>query len=186
MEIPDTALVLTAGVSAASACSVCSPGTYSASGQRNCSSCGPGTYANSIGSSLSCIAFLQIFQFKAPYQLSEVTVDIKSRMLTAVANVLGVNPADVVLTFVPDTLDRRSRLSGNSTGVLVNAGLTDVELSAASYVSMVTQEKLNQEMATMGLSYGQLISGTGMSPCFSTRQFIILLLSIYICYFCWL
>jgi hypothetical protein len=185
MEIPDTAFGLTAGVSAASACSVCNPGTYSASGQRNCSSCGPGTYAKYTGALLSCITFLQIFQFKAPYQLSEVTVDIKSRMLIAVANVLGVNAADVVLTFVPDTLDLRS-LSSKPTGVLVNAGLTDVELSAASYVSMVTQDKLNKEMATMGLSTGQLISGTGMSPCFSTHQFIILLLSMYVCYFCWL
>ncbi len=116
------------------------------------------------GSTSSSIV-LQIFQFKAPYQLSEVTVEMQSRISTAVANMLGVNSIDVVLTFVPATLDRRSRLNGQPTGVLVSAGVTAVEFSAASYVSKVTQDRFNKEMAAMGLSSGQLIPATGMPHC---------------------
>ena len=84
-------------------------------------------------------------------------------MSTAVANMLGVNAIDVVLTLVPVALDRRI---GQQTGVLVNAGVIDVELSAASYASKVTQDKFNKEMAAMGLSYGQLVSAAGTSHCY--------------------
>jgi hypothetical protein len=115
--------------------------------------------------STSSSMVLQIFQFKAPYQLSEVTVEMQSRISTAVANMLGVNSIDVVLTFVPATLDRRSRLNGQPTGVLVSASVTDVELSAACYISKVTQDRFNKEMIAMGLNYGQLIPATGMSHC---------------------
>ncbi len=83
-------------------------------------------------------------------------------MSTAVANVLGVNAIDVVLTFVPVALDRRR---GQQTGVLVNVGVTDVELSAASYASKITPDKFNKEMAALGLSTGQLVSVAGMSHC---------------------
>jgi hypothetical protein len=104
----------------------------------------------------SCTSVLHIFQFKAPYRLSEVTEDIQRRMSIAVANVLGVNAINVVLTFSA-SLDRRSQ----STGVLVSAGITDVEQSPASYASKITQDKFNKEMAGMGLNYGQLILLTG-------------------------
>jgi hypothetical protein len=154
------------GSTSSAACSACSTGTYSAAGQRTCSSCEPGTYAKRTGAT-SCSIVLQIFQFKAPYLVSEVTVDIQGRMSRAVANVLGVDAIDVVLTFVPSTLDRRS---GQTTGVLVNAGVTDLELSAASLSSKVTQDKLNKEMAAVGLSSGQLVSATGMSHCEETTS----------------
>ena len=77
-------------------------------------------------------------------------------MSIAVANVLGVNAINVVLTFSA-SLDRRSQ----STGVLVSAGITDVEQSPASYASRITQDKFNKEMAGMGLNYGQLTLLTG-------------------------
>ena len=151
------AIGFTPGSTYSAGCSSCIAGTYSAFGQSTCSSCELGTYAKKTGAT-ACSIVLQIFQFKAPYLLSELTVDIQSRMSTAVANVLGVNAIDVVLTFVPVALDRRS---GQPTGVLVNAGVTEVELSAASYASKVTKDKFNKEMTAMGLSYGQLIA-TGM------------------------
>jgi hypothetical protein len=163
-DISDLDFGFTSGSTFSVACSACSAGTYSAVGQRICNNCEPGTYARKTGAT-SCSIVLQIFQFKAPYQLSEITVDMQSRMSTAVANVLGVNAINVVLTFVPATLDQIRRLSGQLTGVLVNAGVTDVELSAASYVSKVTQDKFNKEMTAMGLSNGLLISATGLSHC---------------------
>lgn len=89
-------------------------------------------------------------------------------MSTAVANVLGVNAINVVLTFIPVTLDRRS---GQPAGVLVNAGVTDVDLSAASYASKITQDKFDKEMTAMGLRYGQLIS-TGMKRIYIKHKFL--------------
>jgi hypothetical protein len=89
--------------------------------------------------------------------LSEVTGNIKSRMSIAVANVLGVNAINVVLTFVSVLLDRRSQ----PTGVLVSVGITDFELSAESFASKVTKDKFDKEMTAMGLNYGPLISATG-------------------------
>ncbi len=76
----------------------------------------------------------------------------------AVANVLDVNASSVILTFVSGTYDRRSQ----KTGVLVSAGVIDLQVSAASYASKVTQDKLNTEMAKMGLNYVQLVSITGV------------------------
>ena len=104
---------------------------------------------------------MQIIQFKAPYLLSEVTADVQSRMTIAVANILGVDVINVVLSFVPITLasGRRSQ----PTGVLVSAGVTEVELPAASYAANVTQDRFKKEMAAVGLNYGQLISATGSS-----------------------
>jgi hypothetical protein len=83
-------------------------------------------------------------------------------MSLAVANVLGVNVTNVILTFVSASLDRRRQ----STGVLVTAGITGLDMSPASYASKVTQEKLNTEMTGMALIYGRLISVTGISHLF--------------------
>ncbi len=80
-------------------------------------------------------------------------------MSLAIANVLGVDARNVVLTFSSVILDRRAQ----QTGVLVRAGIADFEGSAAVYASKITQDNLNTEMAAVGLKSGTLISFTGIS-----------------------
>ncbi len=151
-------MVITLGVASSASCSTCTAGKFAGFGQRVCSSCKPGTYATNEGatSSAACSIVLQIFQFKAPYLLSEVTGDIQSRMSMAVANILGVNARNVVLTLVSS--NRRDQ----QPGVLVSAGITDFQGSAASYASKVTQSILTTEMTALGLNSGQLVSITGV------------------------
>ncbi len=79
-------------------------------------------------------------------------------MLLAVAHVLGVNVSIVVLDFASFTFDRR----GQQSGVLVSAGVTDFQVSVANYGSRVTQDRLNTEMAAVGLNSGLLVSIAGV------------------------
>ncbi len=65
-----------------------------------------------------------IFQFQAPYQLSEMTDDVVNKMTRAVAEVLNVNSSNVVLSFVAM---RRRVLLQQSGGVLVSVSLKDYE-----------------------------------------------------------
>ena len=52
-----------------------------------------------------------IFQFKAPYQLSEITPDVETKMAKAVADVLGVNATSISLTFVEVDMRRAACFS---------------------------------------------------------------------------
>ncbi len=153
-------MAVTLGGISAAVCSTCLAGTYAEFGWSTCSSCDLGTYATKTGatSSATCEIVLQIFQFKAPYLLTDVTENIKSRMSLAVANVLGIISSNVVLSFTTSVFDRRQQA-----GVLVSAGITDSQVSAASYASRLTQDKLNTEMVALGLKSIQLVQITGMS-----------------------
>ncbi len=128
------------------------------SGLSACSSCTPGTYTTNIGasSSLDCKIVMQLFQFRPPYLLSEVTDNIKLRMSTAVANLLAVLVSNVVLTI--SSVERRQQ-----TSLLVIVGITNVQGSAASYLLRVTQERFNTEMKALGLKSGQVEFVTGIS-----------------------
>jgi hypothetical protein len=150
---------LTSGATSSAACSVCIPGTYSGHGQSSCSKCNTGTYLTKTGatSSAECGLVLKIFQFEVPYLLEEVTDDMKKRISLAVSNVLGVSASNIVLTFSSFIPSRRQQ-----TKMLVSVGIIDFQGSAASYVSKVTQEKLNLEMGALGLKSGQLVPVTGM------------------------
>jgi hypothetical protein len=149
------------GGTSSSTCYVCIPGTYSGLGQSSCSICYSGTYSTKTGatSSAECRIVLKIFQFEAPYQLTEVTENIKNRMSLAVSNVLGVPAYNVVLTFVTymGYTSRRQQ-----TVLRVSVGIIDFQGSAASYASKVTQQKFDFEMGALGLKSGQVTPMTGI------------------------
>jgi hypothetical protein len=97
-----------------------------------------------------------IFQFRAQYQLSEVTEDVRSKMLFAVANTLGVETSSVILRFVL-LQDRGQRSLLQQTGVLVSVGLVNFYGSVSLLLSRLTQENLNLKMQAVGLKSVQLI-----------------------------
>ena len=81
-----------------------------------------------------------IFPFKAPYQLSEITPELESRMSQAVAAVLGVNSTSVSLTFVEVDMRRRSLLQQK--GVLVSVSLKNLQGSASPFLSLLSQDSI--------------------------------------------
>jgi hypothetical protein len=125
----------------------------------------------------STTSIVQIFQFIAQYQHSDITNDIKNRMTRAlvnllnsavharmtrvVANVTGydvrasVEMNDVILSF--------SEATAQQEGVLVNVSMTNFQGSIASITSIVTQENNNSEMAAVNLKLVQLVSITSNS-----------------------
>jgi hypothetical protein len=134
-------------------------------GQGSCSTCPDGSYSSSSGS-VSCIqsttasnsasSIVPIFDFKAPYLLSEITDQIRIKMVQAIAKMLGVNNSSVVLTFSSAFLRRRVLLQ--KTGVLVSVGLTDLQSSASILASKITSDNINAAMKAEGLDAVQLIT----------------------------
>ncbi len=95
---------------------------------------------------------VQIFQFKAQYQLSDITSDIRDRMTTAVSNLLKVNAKNVSLSFVSVPLRIMQEF------VIVSVGLVNFQGSLAGFSSMITQEGINAEMAAAGLKSVELLT----------------------------
>jgi hypothetical protein len=134
-------------------------------GQGSCSTCPDGSFSSASGS-VSCIqgttasnsgiTIVLIFDFKAPYQLSEITDQIRTKMVLAIAKMLAVNRSSVVLTFSSAYLRRRALLQ--KTGVLVSVGLTDLQSSASIFASMITSDNINAAMKAEGLDAVQLIT----------------------------
>jgi hypothetical protein len=104
----------------------------------------------------SAISIAPIFEFKAPYQLSEITDQIRNKMILAVAKILRVNESSIVLTFSSVILRRRALLQPN--GVLVSVGLSNFYGSASMFSSRITLENLNAAMAAEGLESVLLIT----------------------------
>jgi hypothetical protein len=149
--------------------------TFKGGGQGSCSTCPDGTYSSASGS-VSCIqgttasnsgnsrvpttasnsgiSTVPIFDFKAPYQLSEITDQIRIKMVLAIAKMLGVNTSSVVVTFSSALLRRRALLQ--KTGVLVSVGLTDLQSSASIFASKITSDNINAAMKAEGLDAVQL------------------------------
>ena len=96
----------------------------------------PGTAAPGsitiVNNYITVIVF--IFQFQAPYQLSEVTDQVKNKMTEAVAEILGVNTSDVILSFVAVGTRRRGLLQ-QSGGVLVSVSLKNLQGSGNIFAS---------------------------------------------------
>ncbi len=88
-----------------------------------------------------------VIQFKAPYQMSELTPDLRTKIATAVANVIGVNASTVSLTFVEVDLRRQAQQKG----VLVSVGLKDFQGPTAPFASRLTQDAINAQMDQLGL-----------------------------------
>ena len=134
-------------------------------GQGSCSTCPDGSYSSASGS-VSCIqsttasnsasSIVPIFDFKAPYQLSEINDQIRIKMVQAIAKMLGVNNSSVVLAFSSAVLRRRALLQ--KAGVLVRVGLTGLQSSASIFASKITSDSINAAMKAEGLDAVQLIT----------------------------
>jgi hypothetical protein len=104
-----------------------------------------------------------IFQFKAQSPFSGITNDIRNSMTMAIAKMLQVNTGSVILSFVAVPL----RVLQQQEFVLVSVGLVNFQGSTAAFASLITEEKLNSEMAAVGLKSVELLTGSSVS---STSQ----------------
>ena len=184
----------------------CGAGTYSTGGQSACTLCMKAYYSTSLGatSSAACLldatssvvtamsgssagqitiqsttSIVQICQFIAQYQRSDLTDDIQNRMKRALLNLLNsavharmtrvvatvtgykvrasIEMNDVILDFPePEAIAKRE-------SVLISVSLTNFQGSIASITSTITQEKINSEMAAVNLKLVQLVAITSTS-----------------------
>ncbi len=102
---------------------------------------------------------MQILQFKAPYLYSEITTEIRNQMAMAISTIINVNASRLFLSFVDASL-RRRRLLQQQQGVLVSVFLKDGKDSVSEFTSLLTQERLNTQMASLGLRSIQLLSSS--------------------------
>jgi hypothetical protein len=107
-------------------------------------------------SSTSASSIVAVCQFKAPYQLSEITDVIRGKMVVAIANMLEVNASIVILGFSSDVVRRRDLLQ--QAGVLVSVGLTNFYGSVSIFATRITQENMNAKMEAEGLKAVQLMA----------------------------
>ena len=105
-------------------------------------------------SSFTSIDTVTIVQFKVAYLLSEITDDVRRKMVMAIANIINVNVTRIVLSFTE--LDMRRRHLLQSKLLLVNVGLLDFQGSASVYTTVLSQDKINEQMASLGLKNVQV------------------------------
>lgn len=149
-----------------SSCYACPDGSYaSASGTEECifyktnsSSLQPAT-TNAISEMTATLnsanGTIPVFQFKAPYQLNEITDGIRGKMIHAISNILEVNP-NMVFLEISSIVVRRWELLDQA-GVLVNVGLINFHDSVSIFPTRLTQEHVNAQMTAEGLKAVQLI-----------------------------
>ena len=128
----------------------------------------PSTPAPSVTINNYITVIVLIIQFKVPYQMSEITSDLQTKIATAVANVIGVNVSTVSLTFVEVDLRRQVQQKG----VLVNVGLKDFQGPTIPYVSRLTQDAINTQMAQLGLRSVQVIPSSSVKPASSAVRML--------------
>lgn len=91
-------------------------------------------------------AAVVILQFKTTYLLSEITDIVQHKMVTAIANALGVENNTIALTFSEvDILVRVLK------GVLVDVILPGFKGSPSEFASRLTDQNINLQMEAMGL-----------------------------------
>jgi hypothetical protein len=93
---------------------------------------------------------IQIFQFIAPYGISDITDVMLTKMISAIAAVLNVETSSVILTFAPFHPGRRHLLQQKSY-VVVSVGLRNFNQPAGEFASRMTQDNLNLNMGKVGL-----------------------------------
>jgi hypothetical protein len=99
-----------------------------------------------------------ICQFEANYQISEITEDIRSKLLLAVSNTLGVDASLLVLAFAEVDLSLRSEHRVQVRGVLVSVSLKVAQGSTTPAFAPISQESLNIRMNLLGLRAVKLVS----------------------------
>ena len=134
----------------------------------------PSTSAPSVTINNYITVIVLIIQFKVPYQMSEITSYLQTKIATAVANVIGVNVSTVSLTFVEVDLRRQVQQKG----VLVNVGLKDFQGPTIPYVSRLTQDAINTQMAQLGLRSVQVIPSSSVKPASSSVTSVCVVLAV--------
>jgi hypothetical protein len=114
-------------------------------------------------SSSSTSGIVAVCQFKAPYQLSEITDILRGKMVAAIASLLEVSSSIVVLGFSSVVVRRRDLLQ--QAGVLVSVGLNNFHDSVLIFATRITQEKMNTKMAAEGLMEVQLMAVPSAGTC---------------------
>jgi hypothetical protein len=102
-----------------------------------------------------------IFQFTVGYKLAEITQDLQSKMIIAIASAIEVNTSTVVLTF--STMGRQLRGLRQLTGVLATVGLKNFQGSPSLFASQLSQDRINLHMIALGLKPILLIT-IGVTP----------------------
>jgi hypothetical protein len=134
---------------------MCELGTYSTSqGTSSLAGC---KFQATESSPSSTDYITPIFQFKAPYNLSDYTAVIHNKMVQAVADILSVEVSIVVLTISQDSSGRRHLLQ-QTAGIIVSVGLRNFRGSARDFASQITQANINLNMEKVGLKLVQLVS----------------------------
>jgi hypothetical protein len=127
-----------------------------------------------------------ICQFEANYQISEITEDIRSKLLLAVSNTLGVDASLLVLAFAEVDLSLRSEHRVQVRGVLVSVSLKVAQGSTTSAFAPISQESLNIRMNLLGLRAVKLVSNV-FAPSTTQRlphtYYTVLVVYIYIIYY---
>jgi hypothetical protein len=97
-----------------------------------------------------------VMQLKAPYAMSEVTEEVRYKFAMAIADALGVNTSNVVLSFRSVDV-RRGRSLLQSGGVFVDVSIRGA-IDSQSFRSRLSQDALNAQMARQGLRSVQISS----------------------------
>jgi hypothetical protein len=94
--------------------------------------------------------FIEILQFKVAYQLSDITIEIQTKMTSAVANIVKLSVSQIILNFVEINTQLRRRIL-QQTNTLVIVSIKTFQGSVAFLSSQLTEEKLNAQMKVLGL-----------------------------------
>jgi hypothetical protein len=105
---------------------------------------------------------VQILQFKVEYELTDITAEIRNKMATAIANVIRMSSSMVVLSFAETEMNRRRKLLQHK-AVLVTVSLKDFQGSTAQFAEQLQQDKLNVQMASLGLKPIAVFSSSTLS-----------------------
>ena len=92
---------------------------------------------------------VQLIQFTVPYQLSQITDTVRKNMALAIAEIIGVDVTMIFLSFT--TVSRRSRGLLQANEVLVTADLVGFEGPTKQFQSLLTEDNINKQFASLGL-----------------------------------
>ncbi len=109
---------------------------------------------------------MTLFQFKVAYQLSEITEDIKNKLLVAISKALGLDKSTLFLSFAEADMNRRAAVQK---GVLATVSLVNHGSPTTSLLSLITEDSINSQMSAQGLKSVQLVNvGSSSTSTIST------------------
>ena len=116
-------------------------------------------------STTSANNIVSIFQFKAPYSISEITDVLQNKMAMAIANLLNVGTNNVILKFTSTILRVIQREA-----VIVSVSLVNFQGSTSALASIITKDNINSAMGREGLASVELVTTSSSESGSSTSQ----------------